>query len=1743
MGWDIKCSTSSKVGFATHQNAVPIISNLCISASADAAPKTDLRLVLEANPPFINKKIWPVACLAPNDEVSISDSTVSLNATLLHSLTESLTGTLILTLLDDEGTVLAEITAPIELLASNQWGGSSTMAELLPAFVMPNDPAIDKILKATADILQKSGKPNTLEGYRADSRERVWEMASAIWTAIVNLHLTYALPPANFEKSGQKIRLPSTLLKGRMATCLDTALLFAAALEQAHLNAVIILTEEHALVGVWLKQDEFPTLITTEAAALRRRIDLDDLLVFETTLATQTPPASFNSAIKSAHHQLSEGFDNRFELAIDVCRARMQEIKPLNLSNSNSLELNDQEKSSVSATFEEAPSLPALEINSSDQNIISNTEDRLSQWQRKLLDLTTRNNLLNLRSNNKTIKLICPKPEKFENLLASGKCFRVAPLPELSIGGRDTHYYENQNRTQLIHDIAEHAIQRDEILVDSLTEKLDRSLKEIYKVSRTNLEEGGVNTLFLALGFLKWKKSSNEAQSYRAPLILIPVQLNRKSVSSEMKIKIRDDEARFNLTLLELLRQDFDLEIPDLDGDLPKDGDGIDVEAIWRKVREAIRDLSGFEVVTEVVLSNFSFSKYLMWKDLVEQSKSLKQNSIVQRLIKGGNTENSDHYKDFFSTNLTGEFPQASQMDTKIDPKNLFIPLPADSSQLVAIQASAEGHSFVLDGPPGTGKSQTIANIIAHNLGLGKRILFVSEKSAALEVVQRRLESKDLGPFCLELHSHKTSKSAVLSHLKRSWSSQEDVTIKEWDHEAAETKRLRDELNQISNLLHTQDSSGWNIYRAIGQVQRDWKENLPRLIFSPTTHHTREEMHRFREIVRNLGYARKEIIDLPPEIKIIARTEWSNAWQDEIKKSAQEILTAVSNVNLALNNLIKLSQIPAEISSISNLENFLEFSECCLDAYGLDLSFSFAPDMNICIASGRKAMKYITAYKKEESALSTTYVTEAVRHIPLSNIQADWENSSRKIWPLSSLMRRKITNTLAQAGGASGKINLENDLPHLEKMSELLLQIDQSTLQASKLPNWEGINSDQEAMLIILEKGERLQKFLTSISNNPEELLVLRQRASALVLGANEMLARDGDIAKSVTELRQAFSTLTQVRDRFDNLASSSSSTDFDSLRSQAEEIIKNTNRLSDWTAWWRHRNEAIEAGLKPIIEGLEGGDISPDAEASLQAFETAYAYWFASTRIDQNPVLAKFVANEQEERIMRFQHHGDQLETLASRYIRSRICRLIPSYTDPKTTPGLDILRRQLQMTRPNKAVRKLISEMGDDFTRLAPCMLMSPLSVAQYLPADQSLFDLVIFDEASQITPEDAIGAIARGKQVIVAGDPKQMPPSNDFQRTSNLNEDDTLPDLPSILDECLGTGMRRHRLSWHYRSRHESLITFSNTRYYGNELITFPAPETRASAITWHRVSGVYTGGKKTNPLEAQAMVNEAVRRLRDPNFVDERGTPLSLGLITMNAEQMRLVEDLLDNKRLAHPELEIHFDSTCLEPVVVRNLETVQGDERDVILFGTNFGPTEPGGQTMSMNFGKLNADGGNRRLNVATTRARREMHVFTSFDPGMIDLTRTRSEALRDLKTFIEFADRGNPALAEADKGSMGPPDSPFEEAVATILRKQGWIVVPQIGVSKFKIDLGIVHPDRPGDFLAGIECDGATYHSAATARDRDKIRQNILEALGWQLIRVWSTNWWRNKEGEAKKLNTRLNELLEADRVARKTEI
>ena len=1734
-GVELSATIAPKISFATHQNDVPILRDLAVSNESRESFE-NLRLEIEADPPVFASRSWSLERLNRGAAIRPSDRDLSLNASLLLSLREAVRADIRLRLRNKDGAAIAERAFHADLLAFNEWGGAGAMPELLAAFVQPNDPAIASLLRSASQILSRAGKPDGIDGYQSGSRSRVYELASAVWSAVLGLQLTYTEPPASFEEQGQKIRTPSQVLESKLATCLDAAVLFAASFEQAGLRPILVLTKGHALVGVWLQPQEFATVLVEEAAMLRKRIALDELIVFETTMVASRARPGFSKAIAEGARRIAEERESEFVLALDIFRARMQKLRPLALLQDRAADSSTLVDSDDPAgePFELAPMLPDFDL-AEPEMAPATPEGRLDRWQRKLLDLTVRNRLLHVRPGQSALSLICSDPAGLEDLLAGGKSFKIVSAPQLEgSAGRDAHLHQSRTGDALDEQYAKAALEREELLSPLSRDRLEAQLIELYRKARSDFAEGGANTLFLALGFLNWRKSSNDSRIYRAPLILLPAKLDRRSVRAGVRLSHHEDETRFNLTLLQMLRQDFELDIPELArGELPGDESGVDVRAIWNMVRHAVRDTPGFEVSEEVMLGTFSFAKYLMWKDLVDRTEALKANPVVRHLLDSPRESYALHH----------DMPKPEALDREIDPAGLFAPLPADSSQLSAVVASAKGFDFVLDGPPGTGKSQTIANIIAHNLALGRKVLFVAEKRAALDVVYRRLKDNGLGPFCLELHSNKAAKQDVLAQLDSAWTASGASPAAAWALKAAELKARRDMLNRYVEVLHRRRPNGMTLHAAIGLAVRDG-QNWPLRFDWPTSiEHDEAQMAALREAAHRLALTWPQGVD--PAFAAVGHSEWSNRWQGDLTGAAVALSSAIALLGKARRAFLESLSVPHLPDTLTALAALADLAASLRRVGSQDFSFAFAPDAAAVLDSARDGLHEIEGYSREAARLSADYPAETVRQLDLAALRQRWQAATAAFWPMSLIKKAAVARALRPA---PVKADPANDLPLLDCLRGRLDRLNKLGELAFRVPHWSGVASNVDAVSEVLCTADSLRAAIGRAAANAEQLAQLRTAMQGVCGGGADTLASDAPLGRAAGAYYEAHSAFREALEHFGALAAGALPIEEEGALMALDRLCavlrRDAAQLNTWCSWQRARRSACDAGLEALVSCLEDGSLT--AEEAEPAFEVAYARWFAASGIDAEPVLREFNRREQDDAIVRFRELDDEYARLTREYIRARILQDVPAKESRDQSPGFGTLAHQLKLQRRHKPVRQLVAEMGQALTTLSPCLLMSPLSVAQYLPPEAALFDLVIFDEASQITPWDAVGAIARGRQAIVAGDPKQMPPTSFFDRSAGENSDDSdiEPDMESILEECLGARLPQHRLTWHYRSRHESLIAFSNHTYYDGDLITFPAPVTRESAVTLVPVEGAWARGRtRTNQAEAQAMVAEAVRRLRDPGFRDEKGKPLSLGIITLNAEQQKLIEDLLDAERRRFPELEPFFADDASEPMIVKNLETVQGDERDVILLGIGFGPETPGAPTMPMNFGPLNRSGGWRRLNVAITRARREMLVYASFPPHLIDKNRTSASAVHDLKSYLEFAERGHRALGERVAGSLGGYDSPFEQAVARGLRDKGWTPVTQIGVSRFRIDLGIVHPDRPGDYLAGVECDGATYHSAATARDRDMVRESILGELGWKLLRVWSTDWWIDATGALERLDAGLRGLLaesRADADARK---
>jgi very-short-patch-repair endonuclease len=1942
----ISAALGAKLNLADFQNAVPILRELSvINDTSENLAELDLRI--ESTPAFLKTRHWHIDSVNAGQSCHIPDLDVQLDGALLSRLTEAETATVSLVLRQrgEAGDELARHEQTVELLPRNQWGGLSHLPDMVAAFVQPNEPAVERVLKQTAEVLRKHGKNPALDGYTGGSK-RAWELTSGLWSAVVAMGLDYALPPASFEHAGQKVRGPGQIAESGLATCLDLALLFCSAIEQAGLNPLLVFTKGHAFAGVWLKNEEFSTSVVDDITALRKRIKLKELVLFETTVATHRPVPSFSYAVQLGAQQIAEENEEAFELAVDIRRARLQRIKPLASAVAPSTSQTAEATLVIEPVFDEAPDLPEDDTATEQDPATLNPKDRLARWQRKLLDLSLRNNLLSFRGGKKAIKLEAPDPGALEDMLSEGQTVRLLARPELMDGAdpRNQAIHENRERENVRREHAREALQRREVFVDLPQDELDARFVELYRAARATLQEGGANTLFLALGFLSWTRDDKSGKRYRAPLILVPVNLTRQSVRSGFTLSLHDDEPRFNPTLIEMLRQDFKLNLGVADGELPKDDAGLDVAGIWKRVSHAIKDIEGWEVTEDVVLAMFSFAKYLMWKDLTERTEQLRENPVVRHLI--------DTPRESYPSETA--FPNLRRLDSELPPERTFCPLPADSSQLSAVMAAARGKDFVLVGPPGTGKSQTISNLIAQCLAEDKRVLFVSEKIAALDVVYRRLREVGLGEFCLELHSSKARKLDVLAQLEKSWEASGAVDPEAWRAEALRLRGLRDQLNGYVERLHQRHGNGMTIFEAIGRVVDG--EDVPALglSWSGPNIHDAAAMEALREVVDRLEVnaqaVGRDALQTHP-LAAVGHDDWSPSWQQALIDAARKAIPAAQVVAQDSDRFSEAVGLPGLSLNRRTRGALAVLAKTLPQTAGRDWRFVLRPDAktladrlqealallaehqgysaalsppwpdSVLVACKRglqllasrqetlgqlgqpwatamvqeleKGLALLESIDRETKQLSVRY-SDQVEQLNVNQLQRDWAKAEKAIWPLSWLAKRKISKELDAVVSGKGEPDVARDLRAWVEIRALRSQImalepgtdteglwaglktkpdlvrcalrfqlalgaakneqpwedtgfepiadrrcgERLATELARLRTQRALDSQlaeleylgaateslwagratrsetlaaalrfQESMQTLRESGaltgdhdtvaagnsghtlaadyQRLRqraaveqrlaayddlsditaglwnglktratevdqalKFqsamaaaVSNLASTPEEIGTIKVALDRLIGAGNALLEPGGPIAATGEAYLQAWGGLQPAIDR---LASAGGFTDvaktefgeppLDELMQRCDAIIRSESRLHAWCAWRKVSGQAMVLGLGALVAGIENGTV---VEGKVRrAFETDYSRWWLNAVVDVEPVIRTFVSAEHEKRIADFRALDERFTALTRDWIRARLCADMPSQDDVTRNSEWGILRHEMNKKKRHMPLRELMTSIPGALSKLTPCLLMSPLSIAQYLAADSTSFDVVVFDEASQIPVWDAVGAIARGKQVVMVGDPKQLPPTNFFDRAeSDLDDEDVESDLESILDECLGASLPTMNLTWHYRSRNESLIAFSNHRYYGGSLVTFPSPVTEDRAVSFHPVNGVYEkGGARINKAEARALVADLVGRLKSPGF---RESKLTIGVVTFNTEQQGLIEDLLDEERRKDPAIEPWFSDVELEPVFVKNLESVQGDERDIMYFSITYGPDLHG--AVSMNFGPMNRTGGERRLNVAITRARHELRVFSSLKAEQMDLARTQAMGVRDLKLFLEFAERGTRALAEAHSGSRGGFDSPFEEAVAAALARKGWQLHTQIGASAFRIDLAVVHPDAQGVYLCGIECDGATYHRSATARDRDKLREQVLRGLGWDILRVWSTDWWIDAAGTLDKLDAKLRVLLETSRVKR----
>lgn len=1331
---------------------------------------------------------------------------------------------------------------------------------------------------------------------------------------------------------------------------------------------------------------------------------------------------------------------------------------------------------------------------------------KLDKWANLLLDTGKRNNLINFKdTKNLTVEVVLPSTDKLFDKIEGECAFEVF---DPKIPDEDIDIEKHINATQFdsptskipdeLKKKAEYIAQyssrikrQNQLLTYNPSVNPLIALRKITAKTREFIEETGVNVAYMAFGFIHWKESESSDAVYRAPILLIPIKLEQASAVSPYHIKSTEDEIIVNPTFAYKLDADYKIKLPEYDDE--------GLTAYIEKIRRLVIKL-GWTVTEECKIGIFSFLKINMYRDLKDNTKEILANQNIQ--------------------NLLGEPYDAknSSVDNEIIISDPLIELnnvvDADSSQIEAIKMAKSGKSFVLQGPPGTGKSQTITNIIAECLSDGKKVLFVSEKLAALNVVYDKLKKAGLDEFCLQLHSHKANKREIIDDICHTLRSGKSMVSSKANGEIVIKEKAQHQLDDYANELHkcrpVIEKSLYELYESYAAFR-----NMPDVEYQIPTLTSKGEKY-IAEVTQLL----EQYVDCIPSIGYDYR---KNIWYGYISpdtsyQTKSNVKHVLSDIESFLRNLIPV------LRDINN-----KYKIPCTDindARCLNTFFELVATSDFITPS-------LLEHQRFKMICSTISILKELSHEILSRraeLSSEYDDdifklngkdyNKRLIKQFSGFFSRIFSKEYKQLitdmrlCRKNGKSLSYNDAVKLsEKLAYYQMKLAEYADEETKIAGlvgtaYKGIETDWDYIT---------QQLVTLNSVFAESV------SFGELTGYHDFTSEKNEFTEYHLKLKTLFencgsSTIECVQNIFDKSIIDICITPCTSLLEHFTDCLRNMDKLDSWCHFKKLLIKLNEIDIKTFIDiainqNIASGNI-------IGAFKKQFYCQWIDSILFENAILSDFSRISQDKAVHIFTEKDiEQLEINKAK-IRAKLSSVRPTLDMIAPGSALAILLREEQKKRKLKPIRSLLTEAGELIQLIKPCFLMSPLSVSTFLSNDSLHFDVVIFDEASQIFPQDAIGAIYRGKQLIVVGDSKQMPPSNFFNASADFEEDDEevgdVTDFESILDIC-STSMQQLRLRWHYRSRYEQLITFSNRNFYDSDLVTFPSSKTDAHGIgvDYYHVDGIFNRKSHTNPTEASFIVDLIYKNIEE--YPDR-----SLGVVAFSIAQQNLIDKLLSKRRQSMPEKEFFFNGDSNEPFFIKNLETVQGDERDTIIFSIAYG-TDGNGNLLH-NFGPLNRVGGERRLNVAVTRAKCNIQLVTSMHYTDIDLKRTSAEGVRLLREYINYAENGDDAPDMDSYSSIFEnQDFDFELEVCEYLKSRGFSVDTQVGCSGSRVDLALKIPNSL-DYILAIECDGPTYHSLKNARDRDRLRQEVLERMGWKFYRIWSTDWFRNKAFEQLRL-------------------
>ncbi len=1700
--FSITLDVTPTLSYAMAHNEVSVVRRVVVDGVPSTVRGAQLRLQLRDATGPVGAPHEVLVDLEAGAPTVLTDVKLPLDPAAMLQIEEQRPGT-ITARLELHEAVLAEGSARVRLLAGHQWLAEPLALglEMLAAHVMPNHPAVTALMSEVADLLGTATGNPSIDGYQGGP-ERVDQIVRAIYQAMQARGIRYSVPQASWADSGQKVRTPGEVLDGCVGTCLDTVVVMAAACEQAGIRPLLWVVDGHAFLGYWRDEASLGSAAQTDAADAVNRVDLGHIGLVETTMLTAGEQAEpFERASAPPYERYLAG-DLAEVLGItDVHQARIDRIVPLPART------RDASGTEVVSVYTPRATAPT-EITSAASTVPeppsgSDEPPRVTRWKNALLDLSLRNRLINFTERSK-LSLAVPQGRlgRLEDVLHAGQTVSLRASDDISEIDRQRGVRAGRD---LPDDRRAELLDQRSVFADITEAAYTTRLRGLAYKARTVLEETGANNLYLALGSLVWDL---DGRSLRSPLILVPVMLRAAARGGRYRITLDDaGMSTPNYCLLEKLRQVHGLTVPGL-AEPPQDDAGIDLDAAFRATRDALAACSlPYRVEETADLAILQFAKFRLWKDLDESWRTFTTNPLVDHLVHSP----TDVFTD----------PVAGPANANLDELAERCPVPADSSQLRAVAESVAGRTFVLEGPPGTGKSQTITNLLSRAVADGKRVLFVAEKRAALDVVQRRLREVGMGPLSLDLHDKGSRPAAVREQIRQALDYEVPVDHQGLAARLEDLQSARRGLTRYAYKLHEPNVARLSLYSARGAelaIADDVVEmSVPESLLAAQG---RNDADALRRLFRTLP-------DVADPVR--ARPDHPWAFIDTAGDHApplSQVLAAARRLDTTITALPRGGALDGALLAAKTPEDLRLLAELMRDGWPLELLDEVrTPGWNDAAA---QAVGQVTEFA------STTHpgleqVTPDALALPLTEI----DEAARTAAQSRIFGRKKRLVAVRDRLGAVLREGVQvrpKKLPELtaalvtvaDGVQELARQVG-SVAGLSLPPGWNPFLGDGQRLLT--ERIERL-RWVASVVD-PDQAPPHR---CGFVTAVREFLAAGSGVdPREVADAAAAGDAFVRAcRVTPEALADWAGEVGlvraWERSRGARDLDDEDLGSLQQWLRLLAHLEPLRVAGLTEARKEVLRGEL--DLDDAPRAFDLGLARASVRER-SRSTGLEGFDPVTHEKGVQRFVSATSAVREHLSTAVAQEGLRTRPF--DPSTTGGqVGQLRRQLSRQRGGMKIRELMSTFGNVITHAMPCVLVSPDSLARFFPATAGLFDIVVFDEASQVRVADAIGAMGRARSVVVVGDSEQMPPTSFAESTAANGDEDSadgpevVEDEESILTECVQARVHRHRLSWHYRSKDETLIAFSNHHHYDGALSTFPGPRSGPEAdagISLVRVDGHYhrsgkRGVLRTNPVEADAVVAEIRRRFdASPEELP------SIGVVTFNQQQREHIEGLLrdsDDPRITEA-LDEAFDG-----LFVKNLENVQGDERDVVLFSTAFSVNDRG--ILPLNFGPLNRAGGERRLNVAVTRSRRKVIVFSSFDPEQLRAEETSSVGIRNLRSYLDLAAYG-PSVLPSDPRRHPAPDRHRDE-IAEALRSRGLAVRTDVGLSGFKVDLTLAPADQPDRPVVAALLDGWSWYSRPTAGDRDGLPIQVLSGLmGWPAVqRVWLPEWLADRDSVIERL-------------------